>query len=213
MSKLRNEIEDYDSKNLSQYLQQKEKVSSKTANTLKENLIDGCSFFEISRDDLKELQIPLHDRKINERLVGITYQSTTSSVRTTSVQFFTPVFLYLQPFSEVSPSSSRPSPTSVVPASFSPGGLATGISWIPSVLPESFSRRTKEALSSKFITKSARIEICDMLAHKVYAITEYPTSQEYNAVCQALVLKYPVLKDTLGNGFVSLWSRLHTVIH
>ena len=76
-------------------------------------------------------------------------------------------------------------------------------SWIQSVVPDTFSRRTREAISKSMITKSARIEICDILAHRIYAITEYPTSSEYTAICQALIVKYPVLADTIGNGFVS----------
>ena len=68
---------------------------------------------------------------------------------------------------------------------------------------ETFSRRTRETLTNSVITKSARAEICDLLAHRVFAVTEYPTSSEYTAVCQSLISKYPVLADTIGNGFVS----------
>ncbi len=40
----------------------------------------------------------------------------------------------------------------------------------------------------------------------LFAYTQYPTSSEYNQVCDRLVQKYPVLKDTIGIGYVSLFE-------
>ena len=33
--------------------------------------------------------------------------------------------------------------------------------------------------------------------------TQYPTPEEYNEVCKILIQKHPILKDTIGNGYVS----------
>ena len=82
----------------------------------------------------------------------------------------------------------------------STGGGATSC-WIK--IPDLFSRTTMHALATKVITKSARIEIVAAIAFHVYTHTQYPTSQEYTEVCEKLVQKYPVLKDTVGNGYVS----------
>ena len=53
------------------------------------------------------------------------------------------------------------------------------------------------------LTKGQRIEITEVIAYRVLAHTEYPTSAEYNALCQCLITKYPKMKDTIGNGYVS----------
>ena len=58
-------------------------------------------------------------------------------------------------------------------------------------------------MANKLITKSVRCEIGEILSHRVYSVTEYPTSAEYTAICVALITKYPVLADTYGNGYVS----------
>ena len=39
--------------------------------------------------------------------------------------------------------------------------------------------------------------------YRLFECTEYPTSSEYTDVCKSLISKYPVLKDTIGNGYVS----------
>ena len=63
-------------------------------------------------------------------------------------------------------------------------------------------------MKSRMITKAVRAEICEILSYQVFAVTEYPTSAEYTAICQGLVTKYPVLKDTIGNGFVSVFAHV-----
>ena len=60
------------------------------------------------------------------------------------------------------------------------------------------SRKATEALENKQVTKGVRIEVT---AYEIWRHTQYP--KEYNWVCQALVDKYPVLKDTIGTPYVS----------
>ena len=62
------------------------------------------------------------------------------------------------------------------------------------------------------ITKGVRTEICEVLSYRIFAVTEYPTSAEYTAICLGLVTKYPVLKDTIGNGYVSFFIILLTLV-
>ena len=76
-------------------------------------------------------------------------------------------------------------------------------SWVDTVVPQVLSRSTTQYMEKKVITKSVRTEIGEALSHRVYAVTEYPTSAEYTAICLALITKYPVLADTYGNGYVS----------
>ena len=56
------------------------------------------------------------------------------------------------------------------------------------------------------LTKGQRVEIIEVVAYRVLAHTEYPTSHEYNAICQSLITKYPNIKDTIGNGYVSSFA-------
>lgn len=41
----------------------------------------------------------------------------------------------------------------------------------------------------------------------VYTIN--PTSNDYNVVCKKLIDKYPALKDSIGNGYVSIIICYH----
>lgn len=62
---------------------------------------------------------------------------------------------------------------------------------------------TREAIEQGVLTKGQRVEIMNAVAYRALSHTEYPTSAEYNAICQALVAKYPKIRDTIGNGYVS----------
>lgn len=76
-------------------------------------------------------------------------------------------------------------------------------------LPERFSRATTEAIErgeKGDVTKKMRIEIVNMIAFKMLEHTERPTSEEYTVVSRMLITKHPVLKDSVGNGYVSLFT-------
>jgi len=67
-----------------------------------------------------------------------------------------------------------------------------------------FSTKTEKSIQKGEITKGTRQEIIVSLGWEVWKHTQFPTSEEYNGICQSLVQKHPVLKDTIGNGYVSL---------
>ena len=77
------------------------------------------------------------------------------------------------------------------------------LSWIPSCIPDTFSRRTRVEIEKGVLTKGQRVEITEVTAYRALAHTKYSTSTEYNALCQSLTTKYPNIKDTIGNGYVS----------
>ena len=52
------------------------------------------------------------------------------------------------------------------------------------------------------LTKGQTIEIIEVIAYRLLAHTEYPTSADYDALCQCLITKYPNIKDTIANGYV-----------
>ena len=97
--------------------------------------------------------------------------------------------------------------SSKIPANQTPStqqaAPAIGSAWISSCVPDTFSKRTREGIEKGVVTRGQRIEITEVIAYRLLAYTEYPTSAEYNGVCQALIANYPTLKDTIGNGYVS----------
>ena len=79
-----------------------------------------------------------------------------------------------------------------------------GSARISSCIPDRFSRRT---ITKGFsLTRKQRIEITEVIAYRILAHTEFPTSAEYNAVCQALVAKFPTTSDSIGTGYVNNFS-------
>jgi len=57
-----------------------------------------------------------------------------------------------------------------------------------------------ESIEAKSITKGTRIDSVTALPYEVWNHTQYPSS---NAVCAMLVNEYPILKDIIGNVYVS----------
>ena len=66
-----------------------------------------------------------------------------------------------------------------------------------------FSQSTMENIEQRQITGGTRSEIVSVLAMQMWVFTMYPSLEEYTGVCRMLVNKYPVLKDSIGNGIVS----------
>ena len=75
--------------------------------------------------------------------------------------------------------------------------------WLSTFQLPKFSTKTTKSLEAKQISKGMRIEIVAALAFEIWNHTQYPSGDEYNAVCTMLVNKYTFLKDTIGNGYVS----------
>lgn len=74
-------------------------------------------------------------------------------------------------------------------------------------LPQ-FSTKTRESLEAQKMSKGMRTEIVTALAFEIWNHTQYPSGDEYNTVCSMLVQKYPFLKDTIGNGYVSVYLTI-----
>lgn len=72
---------------------------------------------------------------------------------------------------------------------------------------ESFSGSVQRAIDTGVISSKARREIVQVLRTLISMHTLYPVSEQYIAVSQKLVAKYPNLRDPIGtNGFVSTIS-------
>ena len=78
-----------------------------------------------------------------------------------------------------------------------------------SCIPDTFSRRTCEGIATGVVTRGKRIEIIE---YRVLAHTEFPSSSEYIGVCKAVIEKYPTIKDTVGNGYVSVCIAISSLL-
>ena len=68
---------------------------------------------------------------------------------------------------------------------------------------ETFSGCVQQSIDTGIVSARARREIVQMLRTLIVQHTKYPTSEQYNTVCNKLVTKFKSLKDTLGSGHVS----------
>ena len=74
------EIESFDTEQLCEFLQQKHKLCDKTTESVRSNLMDGRALFEVSSSDLKELEVPLGERKTIQRIVRSHTENVTVSL-------------------------------------------------------------------------------------------------------------------------------------
>ena len=74
-------------------------------------------------------------------------------------------------------------------------------------LPTRFSVETSGAIESGILTKKARVEIHNSIATLMLVYTSRPTSNDRDVVCRRLIQKYPTLKDSSLNGYVSSHPR------
>lgn len=73
-------------------------------------------------------------------------------------------------------------------------------------IPEraSFSIAVKQAIDTGIISSKARSEIVRVLRTLMLQHTQYPNHDQYECVCEKLVVKYEELKDSVGCGWVSV---------
>ena len=61
-----------------------------------------------------------------------------------------------------------------------------------------FSKSVRMAISTGVITDKARKQIVQVLRTYITKYTLYPSPEQYTAVCQQLITKFPKLKDQEG---------------
>ena len=59
------------------------------------------------------------------------------------------------------------------------------------------------ALTTKKISSNVRAQISQDVATKMLSNCKYPTTEQFEIVAQKIVSSFPVLKDTMGVGYVS----------
>lgn len=65
-----------------------------------------------------------------------------------------------------------------------------------------------EDIENKMIVKSTRSDIIESVGHQMWIHGTHPSPDEYTDVCRLLIKKFPVLRDTLGNGIVRFITNL-----
>jgi len=75
--------------------------------------------------------------------------------------------------------------------------------WLLKFKIPQFSRKTCESIQKSQVSKGVRTEIVSCIAWEIWQCTQFPSSEDYSAVCKMLVQQYPILRDTIGNGYVS----------
>ena len=72
-------------------------------------------------------------------------------------------------------------------------------------IPErsSFSGCVQKAIDTGVVVARARRELIQVLRTLMLQHTKYPSSEQYNKVCEKLVTKFPKLQDSRAGGYVS----------
>ena len=164
-------------------------VSTESLSVLKRNRVNGKIFLDLEESDLKEIIPLLGERKAIKSIIDSfkVKDKVLKIVHTYKAGYFNDSVC-----------------KQVIPAATPKGPIVYGSSFLSDFeVPKKYSKRTMEAIESGELTKSVRIDIINVLALKVFQYTSNPTSEEYTSVCIRLITAYPVLKDTIGNGYVS----------
>jgi len=97
----------------------------------------------------------------------------------------------------------QPQPPRAVLNALQPVGVSEKSSF---KIPDRFSRATMEHLDNGEITDGVRCEIVNAICIPWYPVCPYPSKEEFTAVSVQLVQKYPILRDSTGNGYGS-WKQ------
>ena len=168
------------------------------AAVLKENKITGKTFLDLTTDELREMIPTIGDRKVVKGIID-SFSSTVVCNICYSTRTYVCI-LYMQ--------NSRHGTFKVSTSNSSASNMIGGRSsqWLSNFCLPQFSTKTMQSLEAQKISKGMRIEMVTALAFEIWNHTQYPTGDEYNSVCSILVNKYPFLKDTIGNGYVSVYD-------
>lgn len=70
-------------------------------------------------------------------------------------------------------------------------------------IPDHWRPEVQSCLEDKCLTNGARNEIVRTLVHLLFAKVSKPTRLQCEDLARKLIMKYPFIKDDLGNGYVS----------
>lgn len=73
------------------------------------------------------------------------------------------------------------------------------------IIPDHWRPEVEECIKGRCLTDSARSEIIRVLVTQLFASSRKPTRDDCNCHARKLILKYPFMKDDMGNGYVSAY--------
>ena len=99
---------------------------------------------------------------------------------------------------------SRDVSTPVTPASASVCSDSSSITSDSPLIPSYWHPEVEYCIKEKMLTTSARCEIVRTLVNQLFArFGKKPTRAQCEDCSRRLILKYPLFKDDMGNGYVS----------
>lgn len=94
------------------------------------------------------------------------------------------------------------SSTSSISAGTSSGGALRD----PDEIPSRWCPEVEDCIMEHSLSDSARCEIVRALVNQLFARTRKPARVDCEHHARKLILKYPFMKDDMGNGYVSMKS-------
>lgn len=71
------------------------------------------------------------------------------------------------------------------------------------VIPDHWRPEVESCIAAKHLSDNARAEIKRTLVSQLFAKSSRPSRSDCDQIARKLILKYPFMKDNLGNGYVS----------
>lgn len=71
------------------------------------------------------------------------------------------------------------------------------------VIPDHWRPEVESCIAAKYLSDNARAEIKRTLVSQLFAKSSRPNRSDCDQIARKLILKYPFMKDNLGNGYVS----------
>ena len=116
---------------------------------------------------------------------------------------------------EVPPPATTPSSErsgSTISVCSTPSGTSTPTSRRGDIIiPEHWRPEVESCLREESLTDSARNQIVRSLVNQLFARASKPTRLQCEQLARKLILKYPFVKDDMGNGYVSITIILFPV--
>ena len=123
----------------------------------------------------------------------------------------TPQVIHLNP---VLPDGSPSTPCSEKSGStisvFSSGASTPSSRRSDIIIPDHWRPEIESCLKEESLTDSARNEIVRTLVNQLFARSSKPTRSQCEELARRLILKYPFVKDDMGNGYVSIYFEICT---
>lgn len=73
------------------------------------------------------------------------------------------------------------------------------------VIPDHWQPDVESCISSKHLTDNARAEIKRTLVNQLFARSSKPDRSDCDQIARKLILKYPFMKDDIGNVAMDMW--------